>query len=126
MSLFTELKRRNVIRVGVAYLIGAWIIVEISSVVLPIFGAPVWTLRALTFLLALIFIPVIVASWAFELTPEGVKRDSEVADAAVSRGDAARRLNLITILLVIGALGLLATERFLWAPTSQADRLWVL
>jgi len=120
MSLFTELKRRNVIRVGVAYLIGAWIIVEISSVVLPIFGAPVWTLRALTFLLALIFIPVIVASWAFELTPEGVKRDSEVADAAVSRGDAARRLNLITILLVIGALGLLATERFLWAPTSQA------
>ncbi len=70
--------RRNVPRVGAAYAIGAWLIVEVSSVVLPAFEAPDWLLR-LVIVLALLGLPIALAgAWAFELTAEGLKRDEAV------------------------------------------------
>ena len=79
MSLFDELKRRNVVRVAGLYLVGAWLLVQVASTVLPMFGAPQWLPRSIVVLLAIGFIPTLVFSWAFELTPEGLKRDDEVA-----------------------------------------------
>jgi hypothetical protein len=78
MSLIAELKRRDVFRVGAAYAIVAWLLVEVASVVLPTFEAPEWVMKVFTFLVILGFPLTLVIAWAFELTPEGIKREAEV------------------------------------------------
>ena len=76
MSLIAELKRRNVFRVGATYGIVGWLLVEVASVVLPTFKAPEWVMQAFTFLVILGFPLALIVAWAFELTPEGIKRES--------------------------------------------------
>jgi len=78
MSFITELKRRNVFRVAAAYGIVAWLLVEVASVVLPTFGAPGWVMKVFTFLVILGFPLALILTWAFELTPDGIKRETEV------------------------------------------------
>ena len=78
-NLFSELKRRNVIRMAGLYLVGAWLLIQIASTLLPAFDAPTWALRGLIVTLAIGFIPVLIHSWVFETTPEGLKREVEVA-----------------------------------------------
>lgn len=77
-NFFAELKRRNVIRVAGLYLVGAWLLIQIASTLLPAFDVPAWALRGLIITLALGFIPALIFSWAFELTPQGLKRDEDV------------------------------------------------
>jgi len=81
MSLIAELKRRNVFRVGVAYAIVAWLLVEVASVVLPTFEAPEWVMQVFTFLVILGFPLALIFAWAFELTPQGLKRTEDVPSA---------------------------------------------
>jgi hypothetical protein len=81
MSLITELKRRNVFRVGAAYGIVGWLLVDIASVLLPTFGAPEWVMRVVSFLVILGFPLAVILAWAFELTPEGIKRETDVNPA---------------------------------------------
>ena len=69
MSLFAELQRRNVIRMAGLYLVIAWLIMQLTGMLLPLFGVPGWVLHVVTLLLALGFVPALVLSWAFELTP---------------------------------------------------------
>ena len=78
MSLFAELKRRNVFKVATAYVVVGWLLTEIATTLLPTFGAPDWVAKVIIFICALGFVPVLVFSWAFELTPEGIKREHEV------------------------------------------------
>ncbi len=78
MSLFAELKRRNVFRVGVAYAIVGWLLVEVASVFLPALRLPEWTLTFLVFLVVVGFPLALIFAWAFEMTPEGIKREVEV------------------------------------------------
>lgn len=78
-SFFAELKRRNVIRMAGLYLVGAWLLTQVASTALPMFGAPEWLPRSIVILLALAFIPALIFSWVFELTAQGLKRDEEVA-----------------------------------------------
>jgi len=78
MSLFTELKRRNVIRVAIAYIAGAWLLTEVSGTLFPVFGIPDWGVRFVVIVLALGLLPALIISWAYELTPEGLKRDKDV------------------------------------------------
>jgi hypothetical protein len=77
-SLLAELRRRNVIRMAGLYVVGAWLVVQVAETVLPAFDIPSWVLRATIILLAIGFIPAPVFPWVFELTPEGLKRESEV------------------------------------------------
>ena len=65
MSLFEELKRRNVFRVGIAYIVAAWLLVQMADLALDIIGADDWVLRAVAILLALGFIPTVIFAWAF-------------------------------------------------------------
>ena len=81
MSLIAELKRRNVFRMGVAYAIVAWLLVEVASVFMPSLHLPDWTLTLLVFFVILGFPLALVFSWAFELMPEGIKPAKEVAPA---------------------------------------------
>ena len=72
-SVWTELKRRNVVKVGVSYAIVGWLLVEVASTVLPTFDAPRWALQTITFVIILGFPLALVLSWAFQFTPEGLK-----------------------------------------------------
>ena len=94
-ALFAELKRRNVVKVGAAYLLVAWLVVQAASIGFPAFDAPLWALRVFILVLLLGFPIAIVMAWMFDVTPEGLKRD--VAPAGNTR-----------ILIVAGVLALLA------------------
>lgn len=111
MSLVTELKRRNVFRVATAYLVVGWLLIEISTTLLPTFGAPEWVARALILFFALAFIPVIVFSWAFELTPEGIKREKDVDRDESITSDTGKKLNYVTIAAVVLGVAFLAWDK---------------
>jgi len=85
-NFFTELKRRNVYKVAVAYAVVGWLVVQISSTVLPTFHTPEWVVQTLVVLVALGFPIALVIAWAFELTPEGLKRTEDVDITPQKRG----------------------------------------
>ena len=74
MSLFKELKRRNVFRVGIAYLVVAWLVMQVADVVINNIEAPGWVFQVIMLVLGLGFPIVLIFAWAFEMTPEGIKR----------------------------------------------------
>lgn len=78
MSLIDQLKRRNVFRVGIAYLIVAWLIAQVAELALDSFAAPNWVMKTVLLLLAIGFPLAIFLAWAFELTPDGIKLDKDV------------------------------------------------
>ena len=93
MGLFTELQRRNVFRVGIAYLIGGWLVIQVADIVLENIGAPAWVMQAILLLLLLGFAIALFFSWAFEVTPEGLKRESEVDRSQSITGVTGRKLD---------------------------------
>ena len=118
MSLFAELKRRNVIRMAGLYLVGAWLIVQVASTVFPMFGAPEWLPRSIVVLLALGFVPALVFSWVYELTPEGLKRDAEVPVEQSIAAQTGRRMNRLIVLGLLGVVALVAADRY-WPRAAQ-------
>ncbi len=104
-SFYRELKRRNVVKVAVAYAIVGWILVEIASVVLPGFEAPDWVFKVVMFLVILGFPMAVVFAWAFELTPEGLKREKDVDRSESITPQTGRKLDRIIIALLVIALG---------------------
>jgi TolB-like protein len=78
-NFFAELKRRNVYKVAVAYAVVAWLVIQAASIILPTFEAPSWVMKAFVVLLALGFVLAVCISWAFEMTPEGMKRTADVS-----------------------------------------------
>lgn len=84
MSLFTELKRRNVYRVAIAYAVVAWLLIQSATQVFPLFDIPNWTVRLVVLLLVLGLPVALVLAWAFELTPEGIQLTKRAAEDAPS------------------------------------------
>ncbi len=119
MSLFAELKRRNVFRVGVAYAIVAWLLVEVASVVLPTFKAPEWVMQVFTFLVILGFPLALIVAWAFELTPEGIKREAAVDPAQPSTRQTGRKLDFTIIGLLAVALIYVVFDNYV--PKAQPE-----
>jgi TolB-like protein len=120
MKLLAELKRRNVIRMAGLYLVGAWLVVQVAGTILPMFGSPDWVARTVVILLAIGFIPALVISWVFELTPEGLKREDEIELGASIKPDTARRLDRMLIGVLVVALGYFAVDKFVLAPSRVA------
>ena len=85
MSLFSELKRRNVFRVAIAYVIAAWLVLQVSELVLDAIEAPAWVLKALLLLAALGLPIVLLFSWAYELTPDGLKKEQDLEEEMQSK-----------------------------------------
>ncbi|HZE12175.1 MAG TPA: hypothetical protein VE086_00320, partial [Chthoniobacterales bacterium] len=109
-NFFAELKRRNVYKVAVAYVVVAWLLIQAASILLPTFEAPAWVMKVFVLFLALGFIPALIFSWAFEITPEGIKRESEVvADKSIG-SHTGRKIVALTIVLALIAAGLLAFQ----------------
>jgi TolB-like protein/Tfp pilus assembly protein PilF len=122
MTFFTELKRRNVVRMAGLYLVGAWLLVQIAGTVLPMFGAPDWLPRSIVILLVIGFIPALIFSWAFELTPHGLKRDEDVRPEESIAPQTARRMNRMIIAVLVLALGYFAVDKFVLAPRRETAK----
>ena len=121
MSFFSELKRRNVIRMAGLYLVGAWLVVQVSETLLPIFDTPVWVLKALILLLAIGFVPALVFSWLYELTPDGLKRDGEVSPEQSAASSTGRRMDRLIFAGLLAVIVVVAADRY-WPrePASAA------
>ena len=119
-SFFAELKRRNVIRMAGLYLVGAWLLTQVASTLLPAFDAPSWALRGLIITLALGFIPAVIFSWVFELTPQGLKREDDVAPEQSITPQTGRRMDRMIIVVLVLALGYFAFDKFVLAPRREA------
>src|SRR5438067_2594829 len=117
VNLFTELKRRNVYKVAVAYAVVGWLVVQISSTVLPTFHAPEWVVQTLVVLVALGFPIALIIAWAFELTPEGIKR-TEPGEELQSKPSRSRTWIYVVAIAGILSIGLFFLGRFT-APTKQ-------
>lgn len=120
MNIISELKRRNVIRMAGLYLVGAWLITQVAGTVLPMFGAPGWIARSVVILLVIGFIPALAFAWIFELTPDGLKRDAEVAPDESIAPQTARRMERLIIALFAAALVFFAVDKFVLAPKREA------
>jgi TolB-like protein/Flp pilus assembly protein TadD len=110
--VFAELKRRNVIRVAMFYGAGAWLVLQVADVLLEILDAPEGSLRLVAIVAALGFPLALILAWAFEMTPEGIKRESEVDRSAYDTAQANRRLDIATITLLVVAITFLAWTQF--------------
>ena len=122
MSLFAELKRRNVFRVGLAYLVASWVLMQMVDVLAPMFALPDWAPKLIFLILAVGFIPAIIFSWAFEMTPEGVKRESEVDRSSSITPVTAKKLDMVTIGLLVVAIATVAVDRFMPEQADQKNR----
>ena len=118
-NFFAELKRRNVYKVAVAYAVVSWLVVQAASIILPTFEAPPWVMKAFVVLLALGFILAVFISWAFEMTPEGMKRTADVSTDEIRSFPywSKRKFAAFIVGVAIVAAGLLAYQ-FLRAPRS--------
>jgi tetratricopeptide (TPR) repeat protein len=108
MPLAAELRRRNVFRVAAAYLVVGWLLTEVLTTILPALGAPEWSETAVIYIFVLGFVAAVVLAWFFELTPDGIKRDEEIADDASARARRHRKVDYVTlagIALIIALLG---------------------
>jgi TolB-like protein/cytochrome c-type biogenesis protein CcmH/NrfG len=111
-SFFSELKRRNVYKVAVAYFVAAWLLIQAASILFPTFNAPAWLMQILVIILLLGFPVVLIFAWAFEITPEGIVRESEVeAGESVTR-HTGRKIVAITVVLAVLAITLLLFQLF--------------
>ena len=122
-SFFGELKRRNVIRMAGLYLVGAWLLVQVAGTVLPMFGAPEWLPRTIVVLLAIGFVPAVIFSWVFELTPQGLKRDEDVAPEQSITPQTGRRMDRMIIVVLVLALVILPSTNSCSRPGARL-RSW--
>jgi hypothetical protein len=121
MSFVGELKRRNVLRVGAAYVVAAWILIQAAETLFPLFGFDDTPARIVVIVLAIGFIPVFIAAWVFELTPEGLKKEKDVDRSQSIAGGTGRRLDFVIIGMLILALGYFAYDKFMVDPGRDAE-----
>ena len=115
-GFIAELKRRNVIRMAGLYMVGAWLVVQVGSTLLPIFDAPAWTMKALVLTLAIAFLPAVAFAWVYEITPQGLMRDAEVPLSESIAPRTARKMDAAIVVLLALALGYFAFDKFVLAP----------
>ncbi|MFK8041039.1 MAG: adenylyl cyclase, partial [Congregibacter sp.] len=119
MSLFSELHRRNVVRVGIAYTVVAWLLLQVADVVMENIGAPDWVMQALLFLLLLGLLPALIFAWVFELTPEGIKRESDIEEGVSVVHQTRRKLDTLIIVTLVVAVAYLFWDGRLREQTSD-------
>ena len=116
MSFFEELKRRNVVRVGLAYGIAGWVFLQVADLVLANIEAPSWVIKTLMLFVLLGFIAAVVIAWAYEITPEGIKRESEVDRSQSITGHTGKKLDRIIIGFLVLAVAVLLLDRSMSTP----------
>jgi TolB-like protein len=123
MRLFNELKRRNVFKVGVAYVVLAWLLAQVADLMLENFGAPDWVIKTFLGFLIIGFPLAVFFAWAFELTPDGIKREKEVDRTQSITTQTGQKLNHLIIAILVIAVGWFAWDKFVSepVPTGPAE-----
>src|SRR3954470_13814593 len=119
-KFLAELKRRNVYKVAVAYAVVAWLLIQAASILFPTFDAPPWVMKAVVVVIAIGFPIALIIAWAFEMTPEGIKRTEDVSpDEKIPRASRRKFAALIVSVAVVAG-GLLLLKM---AGTKSASRV---
>jgi adenylate cyclase len=121
LSFTNELKRRNVLRVGAAYIVSTWLIIQVVETIFPLFGFGQSPVRAIVIILAAGFVPMLIISWVFELTPEGLKRDSDVDPTHSVAPRTSKKLDSIIMVVLAMALSFFAFDKFVLDPERDAE-----
>ena len=122
MKLLSELKRRNVFRVAAAYVVMGWLVIQVAETILPAFGFGDAAIRNITIALAIGLVPALVLAWAFELTPEGLKKDKYVVrDESIAPQTGKRLDRMIMVALAVGVT-YFGIDKFVLAPARDAAR----
>src|SRR5436190_1128892 len=111
-NFFAELKRRNVYKIAVAYAVVAWLLIQAASILFPTFDAPAWVMKVFVIVIVLCFPVALISSWAFEITPEGIKRESDIAPGKSSTTRTSRRIVSLTAVLAVIAAALFVFQLF--------------
>ena len=122
MGLVSELRRRNVFRVAIAYVIIAWLILQVGDTLAPALHLDEWVNTALAFFLILGFPIALVLAWAYEITPEGLKKEQHVDRSESITHITGRKLDYIIIAVLILTLSYFAFDKFVLDPSPEAER----
>ena len=120
MSFFDELKRRNVFKVGIAYIVVAWLMLQVADIILNNIVAPAWVFHTILLVLAIGFPLICLFAWAFEMTPEGLKREHEVDRSQSITPQTGRKLDFVIIGVMALALGYFAYDKFVVSSERDA------
>ncbi len=118
-SVWAELKRRNVVRVALAYIIAAWLLLQLADIVLNNIETPVWVFQAILLLVVLGFPIALIFAWAFELTPEGLKKEKDVDRSESITHNTGRKLDFVIIGVLAIALVMFAVDKFVIDPAQE-------
>ena len=120
-GLYSELKRRNVFRVAFAYALVGWVLLQIADVFFPALSLPEWTIRLVAGLLIIGFPLALLFAWAFELTPEGLKKEHEVDRDLSITHKTGRKLDFVVIAVLAIAVTLFTFDKFVWDISDPAN-----
>ncbi|MBE9548660.1 MAG: hypothetical protein IMF09_04575, partial [Proteobacteria bacterium] len=112
MSIFEELKRRNVFRVAIAYIVLSWLMAQVAELLLETFGAPDWALKTLLSMFLIGFPFALFFAWAFEMTPEGIKKEKDVDRSQSITPQTGHKLNRTIIMVLVLALAYFVWDKF--------------
>jgi len=118
MSFFAELKRRNVVKVAMLYLVASWVILQVADVLFDAMELPSTWVRGILAVLILGFPIVLVVSWVYEMTPEGIKREKDIDRSQSITPQTGRKVSILTVVLLVVAIAIVVTDRFV--PRSAA------
>lgn len=117
-SIWGQLKKRNVVRVAVAYTVVAWLLLQVADVILNNIEVPKWVFQAILLVLAIGFPLALVLSWVFELTPEGIKKEKNVVRSEPRDQVAGRKLDFLIIGVLTVALAMFALDKYVWTDVT--------
>jgi len=121
MSLISELRKRNVLRVAAAYVFGSWLILQVTDVLFPAFGLGDTAVRLVVIVLAIGFVPVLVFSWLFDLTPEGLRREKDTDHSRPASVRQTRVFDRVIMVILALAVGMFAFDKFVLNPRREAS-----
>jgi len=121
LQLFQELQHRNVFRVAIGYIVSSWLLVQVADLVLENIGSPDWVMQTIMLVLVLGFPVVVFFSWAYEVTPEGIKRESEIDRSQSIRHHTGRKLDRAIVAVLVLALGYFAYDKFVLGPQRASE-----
>ena len=122
MTLFAELKRRNVLRIAAAYVAVSWLLIQVVETLFPVFGLSDAAIRTVVIILAIGFIPALVVAWVFELTPEGIVKDNQVDHDAPAAKAKSKNLDRFILVALALAVGYFAVDKFVLDPARDQER----
>ena len=125
MSFFQELKRRNVIRVAALYLVSSWVLLQLADVLSSLLNAPESAGSIVVLLLILGFFPAVIFAWVYEMTPEGIKRESDVDRLQSQTPETGKKINVVIVVLLVIAIGGLVADRLIPETTVEVDDVLV-